>query len=98
MTERKCLYGTRSSNTLAYCHKHHCALTPQQLKQKQCLAKHCNALQKHEHPYWEQREKSKQKRKERKVRLEKLYEERGRANEICSKAASANSGRVPKNS
>ena len=79
MTERKCLYGSRSANTLAYCHYHHRALTPQQMKEKQCLAKQCNALQKHEHPYWEQREASREKRKARKARLEKLYEERGRA-------------------
>ena len=32
MTERKCLYGSRSANTAAYCHYHHKALTPKQLK------------------------------------------------------------------
>lgn len=94
MTERYTFYGSKSANTLAYCHKHHKALTPKQLKQKQCLAKQCNALQKYEHPYWDKRDERKANRKARKARLNELYE-RGRVNGVHSETASANSDRVP---
>ena len=51
-------YGSSTSNSCAYCYKHHLAMTPQQMKKRKCLEKRCGALQRCEHPYWEQREKT----------------------------------------
>ena len=70
---RRTLYGTWSANTCAFCAFHGKALTPKQMKQHGCLGKQCDALIRHEHPLWEQREERKQKRKERKDRFEKMY-------------------------
>lgn len=70
---RNTLYGGKSSNTCAFCALHGKSLTPRQLKKHKCLAKGCTALIKHEHPYWENREKTKQLRAERKVRMETEY-------------------------
>ena len=91
---RKVLYGSESTNVCAYCYKHYKALTPKQVKRKECLAKQCGALKRLEHPYWDKRDKKKQMRKERKERMEKLYEqstERGQAHAVHTKATSADS-------
>ena len=93
MKEYRTFYGGRSSNTLAYCHYHHLSLTPEQLKQKQCLKRQCGALQKFDHPYWKKREESKQKRKERKERLEAKYREVC-VNAVCTEGASTVSVRI----
>lgn len=87
---RKTLYGSESSNTCAFCAYHGRSLTPNQMKQHRCLAKGCTALIRHEHPYWAEREESKQKRRERKARLEKKYMEvtGGGANAVHTEAAS----------
>lgn len=66
---RRTLYGSRSENTCAYCAIHKRALTPRQMRGKECLAKHCPALIKCEHPFWEERENRKAMRKQRKERL-----------------------------
>lgn len=71
----KTLFGSETTNSCAYCWKHHKGLTPRQLKQKGCLGKQCDALQRFEHPYWEQREKTKAYRVARKDRLEAMYKE-----------------------
>ena len=73
--EYRTLYGSTSTNSCAYCYKHYKALTPKQLKTKKCLEKQCSALQRCEHPYWEQREKRKEQRAARKERLEAKYKE-----------------------
>jgi hypothetical protein len=73
--EYKTFYGSASSNSCAYCFKHHKALTPRQLKKRECLKRQCDALQRCEHPLWEQREKKKEQRIARRERLEKMYEE-----------------------
>ena len=70
---RKTLYGSESSNTCAFCAYHGRALTPRQMKQHGCLGKQCSALIKHDHPYWVNREKSKEQRKSRRARLEAMY-------------------------
>lgn len=70
---RKTLYGSVSSNTCAFCAYHRKSLTPHQLKKHKCLAKGCNALIRHEHPYWLLREDSRKKRRARKERLEREY-------------------------
>jgi len=70
---RKTLYGSESSNTCAFCAYHGRSLTPRQMKQHECLGKQCKALIKHPHPYWDNREKSKELRKARKERLEAQY-------------------------
>lgn len=84
MKEYRTFYGSRSANSCAYCWKHKLALTPQQLKQRRCLARNCDALEKHEHPYWEQRTHRKEKRRARKARLEDKYKEATHAQETQS--------------
>ena len=61
------LYNTEISERrcIGFCWKHHCYLTSTQLKQKECLKKQCDALEKYEHEYWRQRELSKIRRKNR---------------------------------
>lgn len=71
--ERKVLYGCYSSNTCAFCAFHGKSLTPKQMRKHKCLAKHCTALIKHEHPIWALKEKRRQYRIERKARLEAAY-------------------------
>ena len=45
-------------------------MTVKQIRAKQCLQKQCPYFKKNEnHNWWKQREKTKQKRKERKARL-----------------------------
>ena len=73
--EYKTFYGSTSKNSCAYCYKHHKALTPRQLQKRECLKRQCDALQRCDHPYWEQREKKKEQRVARRERLEKMYEE-----------------------
>ena len=91
--ERRVLYGCRSSNTCAFCAFHGRALTPKQMKKHSCLAKHCSALIPHEHPFWKTREKRKQRRAERRIRLEAAYLRAigGGANAIHTEAASGQS-------
>lgn len=63
----ECLFNTCSNNVVAYCKHHRCGMTVKQMKCKNCLGKQCWYLQKNEeHPYWKQREITKQKRQERK--------------------------------
>ena len=80
--------GSVSGNSCAYCWKHHKGMTPKQLKSRQCLKRQCGALQTMEHPYWEQREKTKAVRRARKECLNRMYEE-VRSNAICPETASA---------
>lgn len=64
------LYGSSSPNCCAYCNHHRCALTVHQMKKKECLRKACRHLTKNEcHDIWKQRERRKEKRKQRKMRL-----------------------------
>lgn len=68
----ECLYNTHSENVAAYCHnpKHPYAMTVAQMKCKNCLGKQCKDFEiESSHPYWHQREVLKQKRKNRKQRL-----------------------------
>ena len=68
---KMCLYNTYSDNIAAYCALHHTALTVKQIRCKNCLGKQCHHLRKNEtHDWWRQREAVKQKRKERKEKLE----------------------------
>ena len=64
------LYNGYSDNCCAYCKLHQCSMTVKQMKGKECLQKQCWHLEKNEdHQYWRQREAVKQKRKERKDRI-----------------------------
>ena len=68
----KCLFGTYSDNICAYCHnpKHPYAMTVPQMNYKHCLGKQCEHFEREErHPIWRQREAMKQKRKNRKQRI-----------------------------
>ncbi len=65
----ECLYNTCSDNISAYCRnpKHPYAMTPRQMKCKNCRGKQCKYFEKEEsHPIWHQIEVKKQKRKDRK--------------------------------
>lgn len=59
------LYHTEISErrAIGYCHFHKCYLTATQLKQKECLKKQCDALERHDHEYWRQRELKKMRKK-----------------------------------
>ena len=59
------LYNTEISEKrcVGYCWHHHCHVTVTQIKQKECLKKQCNALEKYEHEYWRQRDITKAKKK-----------------------------------
>ena len=59
------LYGTEinEKRCVGYCWHHHCYVTATQLKQKECLKKQCDALERREHEYWRQRELTKAKKK-----------------------------------
>ena len=94
---RKVLYGSESSNTCAFCAYHGKALTPNQMKKHKCLAKGCTALIRHEHPYWNDREDAKQKRRARKERLEQKYLEAigGGTHAVRTEKTSADSGGLP---
>ena len=69
----KCLYNTYSDNAAGYClnPKHPYGMTPRQIECKNCLGKQCKDLKRNEeHPWWRQREAQKQKRKQRKERID----------------------------
>lgn len=63
------LYNTMISDrrTIGFCWKHKCYLTATQLRQKECLKKQCNALEKYEHEFWRQRELMKARKKSKRV-------------------------------
>lgn len=63
------LYNTQinGKRAVGYCWKHHCFVSTTQLKQKECLKKQCNALEKCEHEFWRQRDLKKARKKERVV-------------------------------
>ena len=64
---KECLFNTQSDNVAAYCRYHNCSMTVKQMRCKNCLQKECFHLVKNDdHPYWKQREATKQKRKTRK--------------------------------
>ena len=65
-----CMFNTQSNNIAGYCKHHHCGMTVKQIKCKNCLQKQCWYLIKNErHEWWMQRANVKQKRKERKERI-----------------------------
>ena len=67
------LFGTCSENCAGYCRMHQCGLTAKQIRGKNCLGKNCWYLQRNEeHEWWAQRERTKEKRKNRKVRIENM--------------------------
>ena len=59
------LYGSwiDKNHCVGYCKFHKGYMTFKQIKKKECLQKQCKALEKLSHPFWEQREKRKQKKK-----------------------------------
>lgn len=63
------LYNTMISDrrTIGFCWKHKCYLTATQLRQKECLKKQCNALEKYEHEFWRQRELMKARKKSKRA-------------------------------
>ena len=68
----KCLYNTYSDNVCGYCHspQHPYAMTVAQMNCKNCLGKQCEYFEREEsHQIWRQREAMKQKRKNRKQRI-----------------------------
>lgn len=61
----KSLYNTEihEKRCVGYCWHHHCYVTSTQVKQKECLRKGCDALERYDHEYWRQRELTKLRRK-----------------------------------
>lgn len=77
------LYGSQISRAKAvgYCKKHGAHLTATTMKKHQCLRKNCNYLKKHEeNPYWEERERLKMQKKNKKNQL--FFS----AEEVCANA------------
>ena len=67
-------WNTKSSNICAYCKKHNLWMTPKQMRKRQCICRHCDALSPiTSHGYWSYRESVKENRKLRKERLESQY-------------------------
>lgn len=68
---KECLFNTFSDNCCAHCKYHNCSITVRQMRAKDCLRKQCKHLVKNEaHPYWKQREITKQRRKNRKKQID----------------------------
>lgn len=66
------LYGSEFAKckSCGFCKHHNCYLTVKQSRQHNCLQKQCRHLIKNEnHPYWKQREITKQRRKDRKQQI-----------------------------
>lgn len=61
-----------------YCRLHRLTVTPKQMKRRQCLQKQCRSFVPwKQHPIWEQREREKQLKEERKaLKKERLVAER----------------------
>ena len=59
----KTIYGGEPKNPPAYCRKHCGYITVTEMKRHECLKKQCRHLCKYEHPYWQQRENLKKKKK-----------------------------------
>ena len=67
----KCLFNTYSDNCCAFCHYHNCAITPHQMGAKKCLQKQCRDFEKNlKHPIWAHRDRMKQKKKQKKQRID----------------------------
>lgn len=68
-------YGAEDlTDTAAYCRKHRKAMTVRVLRKRNCLGRQCHWLVKHpEHPFWSEQAERKEKRRERKRRLEEQY-------------------------
>lgn len=65
-----CLFGTCSNNVAGYCRRKGKYMTVKQIRGKNCLGKQCFHLDKNEeHEWWAQRERTKQKRNERKTNI-----------------------------
>ena len=67
------LYGSCSENCAGFCRRHNCNMTVKQIRGRECLKKNCWYLIKNEdHEWWQQRERTKQKRKNRKAEIENM--------------------------
>lgn len=72
----KTLYNAQSNNCCAYCRYHQVFMTVKQMKCKSCLQKECRHLIKYDsHPYWRQRERVKQHRKDRKQMINDYFDD-----------------------
>ena len=68
------LFNGKSDNCCGYCKLHHASMTVKQMRSKECLQKQCwHFVKNEEHDYWRYRDSMKQKRKERKDRIEQSY-------------------------
>lgn len=59
------LGGAPRDSYVGFCWLHKRPLTARQLRCRKCLAKGCGALERREHPYWEEREERKAARRAR---------------------------------
>ena len=64
-TTRGLYYSQMKKNkACGWCRYHDCCISVKQLKEKKCLSKECHYLVKYEnHPWWDQREREKAKKK-----------------------------------
>ena len=60
-----------ANSCAGYCRLKNCSLTVRQIKSKECLSKNCWHLVKYKHPWWDQREREKAKKKANR-QIEKL--------------------------
>lgn len=61
------LYKSYSDNCCGVCKLHHVGVTPNQVKRKQCVEKHCKHFRKFNgHEYWEKQKDDPEKKAERK--------------------------------
>ena len=56
------------SKVVGFCYKHKAYVTVQQIREKECIKKGCNAFRKRDHPYWHRKERMKALRKQKKER------------------------------
>ena len=70
MSEIKSLYAGSPKNPAGFCKYHHCYVTVAEMRKHECLQKQCkNLIRMEQHPWWAERERKKQLRKERKAAL-----------------------------
>ena len=71
MSKKKYIMLGGSKNPVGYCAYHKATLSTKQLKAKECLQKNCNRLIKYEHEYWNQLERNRQLKQQRKEEKKK---------------------------
>lgn len=61
--------GGKKEHCIGFCWLHHRGLTKKQVDIRKCLKKQCGAFEKRDHPYWEQKQRTKEMKKTSKEAL-----------------------------